>query len=604
MVSFANICNGQTIDASLTEKGYSFINKSIEYLASQKELSITEVLSSDAQKKFIKVAPESVIFKGYEPYHYWYRMSISNMDSVSKSVVLLLGQLGIRNSELWKVEKHKLSSLGKTGYEFPFHSRPYLFAHYAYPISIAPLSVDTFYVNVNESHAYKVMAFALLQPKVMKQKENRFYFLFGIFTGVLIFFAITNLYLYFFIKEKIHLWYSFYIITILFFMLKHEGLDSQFLGLDSFYGYRSTYMGAVAILAIGLLMHVVQKFLSNISPSGKLYKITSLVKVLCFVGVVIQWLTFLLMPDNTIEKIVFEVFNKINLVAVILIFINCIYSFYKGFKASLFILGGLSLFLVGAITRTLFLGSESYIFPPSLFEIGLVAEAIIISFGLMHHYKKFKKEKEQLLIKLETQSAEAAKQILITQQEEQQRIALDLHDELGGNLAAIKMRLQSFHLPESQTEIVNQLIDDASSRARNIAHNLMPPHFEETSLVELLNNYFQTLSHSGLCKFRFYSSDTSHSFDKQSELTIYRIFMELSNNIIKHSSATEATIQIIYYDEYLELMVEDNGTGFQNEQQNGLGLKNVHARVNYLKGTLNIDSEKSGTTIMIQIPYN
>jgi signal transduction histidine kinase len=79
--------------------------------------------------------------------------------------------------------------------------------------------------------------------------------------------------------------------------------------------------------------------------------------------------------------------------------------------------------------------------------------------------------------------------------------------------------------------------------------------------------------------------------------------MELSNNILKHANATEATLQLIYYDTYLELMAEDNGTWIPENKKEGIGLMNINSRVNYLKGKINIDSGKSGTTIVIQIPY-
>ena len=596
-------CYSQTIDASLGEPGYLFINKNVDFIATDSEISLSEVLLPSRQLQFKKTNGKDVIFKGYDSYHYWYRFSISNKDTISKSLILLMGQLGIRHAELWKEHNHSWVSLGKTGYQYDFKSRPYLFSHYAYPVLASPQTTDTFYLNIDESHAYKVIAFALIKPNVMKRMENRFYYLFGIFTGILLFFALINVYLWFSIKEKIHLWYSLYIITILFFMLKHEGFDSQFLGLDSFYGYRSTSMAAASLLAVGFLTKVVQLFLINISTNSKLYKITYFVKWLAWIFAFIGWLIFLIEPNNTTEIIVFETMNKIGFAALALIIINCIYSFIKGYKLSLFIFAGLFVFLAGIIIRGLFISSDSYLFPPSLFEIGIVAEAVIISFGLMYRYNLFKKEKEQLAIELEKQSAEAATQIVLTQEAEQKRIALDLHDELGGNLAAIKMTLQSFDLPEQQMDIAKQLIDKASNNARHIAHNLMPPEFEQTDLTELLKNYYQNLSNENICKFRFYSSGSNPHFDKQKDLMIYRIFMELSNNILKHARATEATLQLIYYDNYLELMAEDNGTGIPENKKEGIGLKNIDSRVKYLKGKINIDSGKSGTTIVIQIPH-
>ncbi|MEO6220971.1 MAG: 7TM diverse intracellular signaling domain-containing protein [Ginsengibacter sp.] len=599
----SGVCHSQMIEASLQKQGYLFINKYVDYISTENEISFNEVMLPATQKKFQKTNGKSAIFKGYDSYHYWYRFTISNNDTIVKQLILLMGQLGLRTAEVWKGHDNFWASLGKTGYNYSYNSRPYLFAHYAYPISVEPFTTDTLYVNADESHAYKVIAFALLEPKVMKRMENRFYYLFGIFTGILLFFSIINLYLYFSIRENIHLWYSLYIITILFFMLKHEGLDSQFLGLDSYYGYRSTSMAAFSILAVGLLMHVVQQFLTNISYTSKLYRITSFIKWLAWISAITGWLVFLIQPDTTTEIVIFEIMNKTGFAALGLIIINCIYSFIKGFKPSLFIFAGLSIFLLGIIIRGLFLSSESYIFPPSLFEIGLVVEAIIISFGLMYRYNRFKKDKERLVVELQTQSAEAAKQILFTQEAEQKRIALDLHDELGGNLAAIKMTLQTFNLPAKQSDTVKKLIDKASNNARNIAHNLMPPEFEEIKLGDLLKNYYKQLSDENTCKFGFHSSGSSTHFDKQDELMIYRIFMELSNNILKHAFATDATLQLIYYDKYLEIMAEDNGKGFSENRNDGIGLKSIYSRLNYLKGKITIDSGKSGTTIMIQIPY-
>jgi len=201
------------------------------------------------------------------------------------------------------------------------------------------------------------------------------------------------------------------------------------------------------------------------------------------------------------------------------------------------------------------------------------------------------------------QKQEAARQVLIAQEAEQKRIAEDLHDELGGNLAAIKMAIQRFSLPVSQSAEMNFLIDKASTNARNISHNLMPPEFTETSLKDLMENTFRRLNTECDTHFYFYYTGSNHHFDKQEELMIYRIIMELTNNIIKHAKATESTIQFIYHEKHLALVIEDNGKGFYNDSSKGIGLKNIQSRVNYLNGSLDIDSGNHGTTIMIRIPY-
>jgi signal transduction histidine kinase len=596
----------QTVKASEADKkdGHVFINRFIGYVKSSSIISFDSAGKQFLRNKFSWLPEKNMILKGYDPSFYWFRFIVQNDDTISTNLVFTQGGLGTRDAELWQSLNGKYVSLGKTGYKYPFSKRPYRNLHYHYPITIAPNSIDTFYLYKDESHAYKVIAFGLIRPEKLTKWETDFYFKFGILIGILVLFIFINLYLYVAIKEKIHLWYSSYLLFTLFFIIKDEGLDMEFLGLDSELAYRITSMGAIGTWAIGLQVQVVQMFLVNISKKSFLYRLLSVIKWSCWAGGTAFWIVFYVQPDNFIETFVYEWANKSTLAAFFTIPVICIYSYRKGFKPALFIISGMAFFITGAILRVLFIPVNSFLFRPTYFEIGLVMEAIIISFGLMYRYNQFRKEKENLKAELEIQQKEATKQVLVAQEAEQKRIAEDLHDELGGNLAVIKMTLQRFNLPELQSTELNQLIDKASTNARNISHNLMPPEFAETSLKELLENYFRRLNTENSIHFYFHYTGDNNHFDKQEELMIYRIVMELSNNILKHSKATEATIQFIYNENQLSLIVEDNGSGFYNDQSKGIGLKNIRSRVKYLNGSLTIDTGDNGTTIIIQLPYN
>lgn len=598
---FAGIAQPVTTDFSAKE--YKMINGFIDYLQVSSLIPLDSVLLPGYQKKFIRLKNEPVIFLGYTPYYYWYRFTITNKDSTDKTLILLLGGLGIRKAEIWQGKNNYWQFAGRTGYQYPFEKRHYRYVHPSFALTIPAISTDTFYVNVDESHSYKSIAFVLTAQSSMQKFEHRFYFMMGIIIGLLLLFAVLNLHLYFSIKESIHLWYCFYIVSILFFVIKEEGIDPEFLGLDSANGYRMTYMGAVAILAVGFLLQVVQTFLINIKPSSLLYKIIIFLKWSSFLLAIIQFIIFYIQPANNIEVFVFQWANKTTLASFIFILLACMYSFYKGFKPAAFILAGQAVFIIGGISRTLFIATESYFFPPSLFEIGLVAEVIIISFGLMYRYNQYKKEKESLAFQLQEEKIKTTAEILNTQEQEKKRIAADLHDELGGNLAAIKMTMQSFKLAEEQSGILNYLIDTASANARHIAHNLMPPQFENISLQVLLEQFYHRLNTEGKIVFHFFYSGKKNPFTKQEDLMIYRIIMELTNNIIKHSQATDATIQLVFHEKQLTLMAEDNGKGIVPRNNDGIGLKNVQLRVSFLNGQMDVDSAESGTTLMIQIPY-
>jgi signal transduction histidine kinase len=236
-------------------------------------------------------------------------------------------------------------------------------------------------------------------------------------------------------------------------------------------------------------------------------------------------------------------------------------------------------------------------------DIGLGFEAVIICIGILYRYNLDKKKKDQLQVDLEKQKTKLAEQVLHTQEDERKRIAEDLHDELGGNLAAIKMSLLALQLDDKKKQPLMQLIDSTSSSVRNISHNLMPPEFKETELHVLLKRHYEHLNNKDLIAFYFYCSGNVYPFNLHKKLMLYRIILEVTNNIIKHSGGSEATVQLIYYDNYLQIMAEDNGKGFSAQAGEGIGLKNLHSRIDYLKGTIAIDSSLKGTTITIYIPY-
>jgi signal transduction histidine kinase len=236
-------------------------------------------------------------------------------------------------------------------------------------------------------------------------------------------------------------------------------------------------------------------------------------------------------------------------------------------------------------------------------SMGLSIEAFAIAFAFVYRYSSMQKEKLTLLSRISDHEKNISQQLITAQESEQKRIAQDLHDEIGGNLAAIKMTLESFRLPREQADTLGLLIDKASYNARNIAHNLMPPEFEKTALKDLLEKFYSKLNNESQIQFQFQCNGETGLLNKQQELIVYRILQELTNNICKHSLASEASVQLIYYQDNLEIMVEDNGRGFNTTNNGGMGLRNIRSRIDFLRGQLSIDSSPRGSTIILHVPY-
>ncbi|PWV57093.1 sensor histidine kinase [Chitinophaga sp. S165] len=236
--------------------------------------------------------------------------------------------------------------------------------------------------------------------------------------------------------------------------------------------------------------------------------------------------------------------------------------------------------------------------------IGSVSVWIVVMLRRLEAYQKRQKE---LLRKLQEQQAMMTNQELDIQEAERKRIAADIHDEIGGNLAAIRVNLQNLHYRTKQDEqkatSLLQLVDQTSQNVRRAAHNLIPPLFGNIPLTDILQSYFSLLNTPDIL-FHFCTNKYQPYFDARQELILYRIIMELTNNIIRHAKASAATIQLLYYPDHLEIVVEDDGIGLSTSpgRMQGIGLSGVKSRVRSLGGKLHVDSGISGTTFIIHIP--
>ncbi|HMK27603.1 MAG TPA: sensor histidine kinase [Chitinophagaceae bacterium] len=247
----------------------------------------------------------------------------------------------------------------------------------------------------------------------------------------------------------------------------------------------------------------------------------------------------------------------------------------------------------------------------------LIGSFVFLLLILMFLYNRYQlKQKNRYQKELNRQQNELFNAIAAAQDQERKRIAQDIHDSLGSILSAAKLKLSA--LKENQPLLSNeqiekyqttlQLLDEASAELRSISHNIMPATLSKLGLIAALKNLSTTISsHSGL-QINFTSHDFMERIPEQTEMSIYRIVLELINNIVKHAQANKVTVQLIKYPDYINLSVEDNGRGFDYrnalQEKKGIGLGNILSRVDYLKGKMNVDSVPGrGTTVIIDIPY-
>ena len=231
-----------------------------------------------------------------------------------------------------------------------------------------------------------------------------------------------------------------------------------------------------------------------------------------------------------------------------------------------------------------------------------IASALAACFMAMLVYLYFRGKRK--LHQKQFQAMEQEKEIHLLQaamqgeEKERNRIAKDLHDGVAGMLAAVKMHFSSIALHEGgvlQTEGYQQgihLLDEASQELRKTSHNLMPEVLLRHGVDEAVRRYCNNITNSNKLRIQYDAIGEVGRFVDSFELSVYRIVQELLNNIVKHSKATEAIVQITFQSNMLSITIEDNGIGFaiDAEQKDGTGINGLQSRVKAMNGRMELDS--------------
>ncbi len=137
---------------------------------------------------------------------------------------------------------------------------------------------------------------------------------------------------------------------------------------------------------------------------------------------------------------------------------------------------------------------------------------------------------------------------------------------------------------------LKKMLSNAYDEVRLLSHNLLPEEFEKQGLTAALQYFVRKVNQNSSIKFNLQIDDNFGKLDKKVEFELYSICLELINNIIKHSKATEARIKLCRTENQVKLLIADNGIGIFKNEGDGKGMKNVKARVDSLNGTWEVST--------------
>jgi signal transduction histidine kinase len=243
--------------------------------------------------------------------------------------------------------------------------------------------------------------------------------------------------------------------------------------------------------------------------------------------------------------------------------------------------------------------------------IALIILASLLGFTQYRRYQW--KQEAKMRSAILKQQEEATKAVIEAEEGERQRIAKDLHDGVGQMMSAVKMNLSAY---ESNAQFKNEeekqsfeniisLVDESCKEVRSVSHNMMPNALLKNSLASAIREFIDKLDQNKL-QVHLYTEGLEERLDSNIETVLYRVIQECVNNVIKHADANTLDISVIREVNEITATIEDNGKGFDTnteEISDGIGLKNIRTRVEYLKGTVDFDSSPGkGTLVALHVP--
>ena len=206
--------------------------------------------------------------------------------------------------------------------------------------------------------------------------------------------------------------------------------------------------------------------------------------------------------------------------------------------------------------------------------------------------------------------------IVENQENEQNRIAKEIHDGIGQMLTGLKFSLESINLEdkekaEQKIEYLKKLSLDIIKGVRTATFNLMPPELSDHGIVSSLSKLTQELSKLTGKEILFYNkTDFDQRLDSLVEINIYRLTQEAINNAIKYADSSHIIVQLSHSTTLLSIIIDDNGKGFdvssvekKRNSESGMGLLFMKERIQYVNGRVFFSSiPGEGTRITFNIP--
>lgn len=503
-----------------------------------------------------------------------------------------------------------------------FTDREFKHNNHIYPILLAANQEKTITVKVLKyNQAINFRANIATENNFIKTTNNDNFFL-GIFFGILFMFILLLICFYIFSKSKFFIIYLLINLFMLLIIFQYTGIGYQF-----FWFFSATIQKYVAVFSIIMyfILHAyfIQSFfifqIKNID-SKFLLKVGIIIFILF--GIVALFQFYNNSYGNLISNIYYYLVNSFFIIYGLLVISLCIRTYFESHRREIVwvFIGFLFHFLCWIIMfNNEFLMIKvlnvlsSYklystnIFVPQIIFLLLLLEIFVVTIFISINYHKLIKQNNLSSMRLEFLQKRSINKFVLGQEEERQRITKKIGNSISYDINHLKSLLKKLKQDDEKKIVANVLhdIDKTLEDIKNITTNYVAPNMQKMLLAELITTASEKIFTEINLQFDFSKIPDNYQLNAIANINLYRIVQEISNNIIKHSAATNVMITTIKDSNSLQIKIIDDGIGFIDIEQKskGIGLMNIESRMNSLNGNFYILSNaKKGSTMHLILP--
>ncbi len=585
--------NGQEINYAGAEIKYAFTPKND---FSQQELA-------DLQEGGWKPLMNNKLPISDIPNCVWLKIPIRKLLQLGHFQFVNINNPHINFLQCWVLQKDSIvQQFKRSGDNLPFGSRPLPTASFVYPIDGNEYKDCDIVIAADKRYTKLDLLVELHTEQSFLQQSFTQQLTVGLFIGIGLFILVFNLLLYLSIRQDLYLWYFLYAITIIFYLNTEMGLMFKYF-YPNLPGINDVIRPAVFSLSIVPLLQFFNALLDIKNKLPKLYLFNKRVAIGFLILLAVAVITSST-GNYEVQGMWVYVNRIVSPLMMGIILAEAFYCYHKKIRYAIFAmlswLGFSILIIIYVLQQGMIIVHNNFTSRCNYWA--MFFESMVMAFALAWRFKFYKEDSERLLKENQLQQENIFSELAVYQEKEMQRMSSLLHDSIGADLGLLRLEMDNMNLTEAGRQQIANHITRIGNEVRTMSHSFSPALLQEKGLKAAISEQVKFIVANSQINLQFEWIGDDSKITLQNEIITYRFVQEILQNLLKHSKASHAFLQIISQEDLISIYGEDDGVGIGGEIPNkGIGLKSIEKLVNLLHGRFLVESAlNDGFSISIE----